>query len=91
MNKALKSIQSELEKLQYSKDSILDMMNLLNKAIKLSAGENPDRRNNRCLNNLAQTKEKELSELLESGISEKEMERRFGITKSHFETDLSEC
>lgn len=91
MNKALKAIKSELKEFQYSKDAILDMMNLLDKAIELSSGENPDRRHNRCLNNLIQTKEKELGELLHEDISEKERERRFGIAKSHFKTDLYGC
>ncbi|NHE58491.1 hypothetical protein [Cyclobacterium plantarum] len=67
------------------------MMNLLDKPIELSEGENPDRRYNSCLNNLIQTKEKELNDLLVESISEKERKRRFDIAKSHFQTDLYHC
>tara|TARA_R110000744_G_scaffold353521_1_gene459885 strand:+ start:145 stop:423 length:279 start_codon:yes stop_codon:yes gene_type:complete len=88
MNEAIKVIQNELKKLQYSKDAILDMINLLKKAIELSKEENPDRRNNPFLNNLIQTKEKELSELLDEDISVKERERRFENAKSHFMADF---
>lgn len=91
MGNPLKAIQRELEELQYGEDAILDMINLLDKPIELSAGQNPDRRNNRCLNILIQTKEKELDELLEQGFSERERKRRFDNAKAHFQTDLYQC
>lgn len=91
MTENLKAIQSELNKLNYSKDAVLDMINLLNRAITISKNENSDRRTNNCLNNLIQTKEKELNELLEGGISEENRKERFEIAKSHFQADLLDC
>lgn len=91
MIETLIAIQSQLEELQYAEDAILDLINLIDKAIELSADENPDRRSNSCLNNLIQTKEKELDDLLEEDISEKERRRRFDIAKSHFQADLFDC
>ncbi len=88
MEHTFESILEDLSKLEYSEDSILDLISYIDKAIEISKANDPNRGTNHCLNNLLQTKEKELHHMMEKDIPDTERERRFTEARSNFKTDL---
>lgn len=88
MAHTFESILEEVSRLQYSDDSMLDLISYIDKAIQISEAINPDRRTNHCLNQLVQTKEKERDSMMEKDISDSERELRFKEALSNFKTDL---
>jgi len=88
MEHTFESILEEVLNLEYSEDSMLDLIRYIDKAIQISEAINPDRRTNHCLNNLVQTKEKERDSMMEQDISDSEREQRFNEARSNFRKDL---
>lgn len=87
MEHTFESIQEEVSKLQYSEDSMLDLISYIDKAINIAKAKGFDS-SNPCFNNLRQTKEKERDSMMAKDISDSERERRFKSALSNFRTDL---
>ena len=85
----LKEIYGIVSKLSCNEDSILDVMNYLDMAINIAKFENPDRYNNPCLNNLLQTREKQLNGLKNNFEDKKNREFYFNELKYNFLSDIS--
>lgn len=77
----------ELKQLNFSKDGIPDLINLVDQAIKLSSSENPDRTANVCLKHLMQTRDKELQYLKVAKAKDKQSRFKDAITA--FRMDLT--
>jgi len=88
MEYTFENILEEVSQLQYFDDSILDLISYIEKAIEISKATDPNRGTNHCLNNLLQTKEKELDYMKGKDIPDTERERRFTEACSNFKTDL---
>jgi hypothetical protein len=88
MKDTFESILEEVSKLEYSDNGILDLISAIDKAIEISKAADPNRRTNHCLNQLLQTKEKELDFMKEKDISDTDREQRFKDACSNFDTDL---
>ena len=85
----LKEIHNIVSKLSYSDDAFLDIINYLNEAIEIAEVENPDRWNNPCLNNLLQTREKQLDAMKNNFKNQEQREYYFVELKQNFMSDIS--
>ena len=75
--------------LEFSEDSFLEIINLINKAILIAQEQKSKENNNTCLSQLKMTKEKEL-EIMKSKYGNIEEEKHyFNILKENFLLDLS--
>ena len=85
----LEDIYGDVSKLSCNEDSILDIINYLDEAIDIAKSENPDRQDNPCLNNLLQTKEKQLEILKDNFGDTENREFYFNELKYNFLSDIS--
>lgn len=88
MNTRFNEIYSIVLEMDYSSDNMLDLMSLIDEAIEIAKKDDSNRRTNHCLNNLIQTKQKEISRMLSKDIPEETRERYFNDAKNYFKTDL---
>jgi hypothetical protein len=85
----LKEIYNTVLYMTFSDDNFLDIIYYLDVAINIAKQENPDAWINSCLNNLLQTKEKQLSYMMSNYENKEEREVNFIDLKENFLIDLS--
>lgn len=84
----LKEIHDIVLYLDYNEDNFLDIINYIEEAITIAEKLNQNGEAESCLNNLWQTKEKQLRYMTENFKNEKERESYFNDVKENFQIDL---
>jgi hypothetical protein len=90
MEHTFESIMEEVSRLQYSEDSMLDLISYIDKAIHVAKAKGFDI-NTPCYNDLRQTKEKERDSMMEKDISDADRKERFKEALRNFKIDLLHC
>ncbi|MCF8374002.1 MAG: hypothetical protein K9H64_20435 [Bacteroidales bacterium] len=85
----LQEIEKEVQRIEWSQDGILDLLNYIEKSISIAKSYDSDRTTNECLNQLIQTKEKQAELMTTKSISQMERKLYFDETKTNFLADLN--
>jgi hypothetical protein len=86
----IKEIEEKVQKLNYSQDNFLDLINYMKEAIRIAKKVNTDKTKNYCLINLIRTKNNQLRAMQSKNIKdEQSRERYFLDAKTNFITDLT--
>lgn len=85
----LNHLLNEVEYLSCSDHSIFKLMELIESEYDKEWRTDPDMRRNYYLNNLRQTKDKQLDELLQNLNKNKKRKELFDRAKSHFQQDIT--
>jgi len=84
----LKEIHDIVLYMDYSEDNFLDIITYINEAIGIAKKLDQNGEANSCLNNLRQTKEKQLHSMIQNFNNQKERESHFNDLKENFLVDL---
>lgn len=87
----LKEIHDEVSELTYSEDNFLEIINYIEEAIRIAKNDNRDKRANSFLNNLRQTKEKQLAIMKANYKIVEDRESNFNALYENFLIDLLIC